>query len=130
MVRVENLVAVHHRHQIFRFGQIDDVVSPAGNHVDSLDLVSGNLKLYRFPGVNVALLNQAVTSNHDKQLPLGVVPVLPLGNARAADIDRHLTAIGGMHQFRERTAVIHIHLEGVLKLVGGQIGQVQRVKAS
>ena len=128
MVRVENLVAGHHRHQIFRFRQVDDVVGPAGNHVDGLDLVTGNFKLYRFAGVDVPLLNQSVTSHHNEQLPLGVVPVLSFCDARTADIDGHLTAVGGMHQFRERTAVIHIHLEGVLKLVGGQIGQIQGVQ--
>lgn len=116
MVRVENLVAGHHRHQILRFRKIDDVVGPTRNHVNSLNLVPGNLKLHRFSGVDVPFLNQTVTSNHDEQLPLGVVPVLPLGDARAADVDAHLTAIGGMHQFRERATVVRIHLEGVLKL--------------
>lgn len=114
MVRVENLVAGHHRHQIFRFRQVDDVVGPAGNHVDGLDLVTGNFKLYRFAGVDVPLLNQSVTSHHNEQLPLGVVPVLPLGDARAADVDAHLPAVGGMHQFREGTTVVHVHLQSIL----------------
>ena len=128
MVRVENLVTGHHRHQIFRFRQVDDIVSPAGNHVDSLDLVPGNLKFHRFPGVDVPLLNQAMTGDHNEQLPLGVVPVLPLGDAWTADVDAHLTAIGGVHQFRERATVIHVHLEGILELVCRQIDQVQGVQ--
>ena len=79
MVRVENFVAGHHRHQILRFRQVDNVVRPAGNHVDSLNLIPGNLKLHRFSGVDVPFLDQAVASDHDKQFPLGVVPVLSLG---------------------------------------------------
>ena len=61
VVRVKNLVAGHHRHQIFRLRQIDDIVSPAGNHVDSLNFVPGNFKLHRFSSVDVSLLNQSVT---------------------------------------------------------------------
>ena len=57
VVRVKDLVTGHHRHKILRFRQIDDVVGPAGNHVDSLNLVPGNLKLYRFASVDVSLLN-------------------------------------------------------------------------
>ena len=110
------------------FRQIDDIVSPAGNHVDCLDLIARNLKLHRFSGVDVPLLNQSVTGNHDEQLPLRVVPVLPLRDARAADIDGHLTAIGGMHQFSKRATVVHVHFQSVLKFVGGQIGQVQGVQ--
>ena len=78
MIRVKNLITGHDRHQIFRLRQIDDVVRPAGNHVDRLKLVAGDLKLYRFSGVDVPLLDQSVTCNHDEQLPLGVVPVLAL----------------------------------------------------
>ena len=63
MVRVKNLVAGHHRHQILRLGQVNDIVGPAGNHVDSLNLVPGNLKFYRFSGIDVPFLDQAVTSN-------------------------------------------------------------------
>ena len=69
-----------------------------------------------------------MASDHDKQFPLGVVPVLSLGNARAADVDRHLTAIGGVYQLGKGTTVVHVHLKGVLKLVRGKIGQVQGVQ--
>ena len=128
MIRVEDLVAGHHRHQILCLRQVDDVVGPAGNHVDRLNFVPGNLKLHRFSGVDVPFLNQAVPSHHDEQFPLGVVPVLPLRDARAADVDAHLSAIGGVYQLGERTTVVHIHLQGILKLVRGQIGQVQGIQ--
>ena len=96
--------------------------------MDSLDLVPGNLKLHRFAGVDVSLLNQTVTSDHNEQLPLGVVPVLPLGNARTADVDAHLSAVSGVYQLGERATVVHVHLQGILKLVRGQIGQVQGIQ--
>ena len=128
MVRVENFVAGHHRHQILRFRQVDNVVRPAGNHVDSLNLIPGNLKLHRFPGVDIPFMNQAVTGDHNEKLPLGVVPVLPFGDTRAADVDAHLPTVGGMNQLGEGATVIHIHLESVLKPVRGQIAQVQGVQ--
>ena len=96
--------------------------------MDSLDLIPGNFKLHRFSGVDVPLLNQTMPCHHNEQLPLGVVPVLPLGDARAADVDAHLPTVSGMNQFRERTTVVHVHLQGILKLVRRQIGQVQGVQ--
>ena len=128
MVQVKDFIAGHHRHQILRLTQVDDVVGPAGNHVNSLDFIPGNLKLHRFPGVDIPFLNQAVTGDHNEKLPLGVVPVLPLGDARTADVDAHLSTVGGMHQFSEGATVVHVHFEGVLKFVRRQIGQVQGVQ--
>ena len=96
--------------------------------MDSLDLVSGNLKLYRFPGVDVTFLNQAVTCHHDEQFPLGIVPVLSLGDARTTDVDAHLTAVGSVYQFRKGATVVHVHLQGILKLIRRQIGQVQGIQ--
>ena len=103
-------------------------MGPAGNHVNSLDFITGNFKLYRFAGVDVPLLDQSVTGNHDEQFPFGVVPVLPLGDARAADVDAHLSAVGGVYQLGKGTTAVHVHFEGILKPVRRQIGQVQGVK--
>ena len=128
MVRVKDLVAGHDRHQIFRLGQIDDVVGPAGDHVDRLDLIPGNLKLHRLAGVDVPLLNQAVTGHDDEQLPFGVVPVLPLGDARLRDVDAHLPAIGGVDELGKGAPVVRIHFQGILELIRGQIGQVQGIQ--
>lgn len=66
--------------------------------MDGLYLVSGNLKLYRLSGVDVTLLNQTVTGNYDKELPLGIVPMLALRDARLGDINADLTAILGMYK--------------------------------
>ena len=128
MVRVKDLVAGHDRHQIFRLGQIDDVVGPAGDHMDRLDLIPGNLKLHRFTGVDIALLNQSMTGNHNEQLPFGVVPVLALGDAGAADVDGHLAAVGGVDELGKGAPVVRVHFQGILELVGGQVGQVQGIQ--
>ena len=122
MVGVEDLVAGHHRHQIFRLRQVDNIVGPAGNHVDSLDFIPRNFKLYRFPGVDVPLLDQAVASDHDKEFPLGVVPVLAFGNTGLRDIDAHLSTVSSVYQLGKGTSVVHVHLQGILEFVGGQIG--------
>lgn len=128
MVRVKDLVAGHDRHQIFRLGQVDDVVGPAGDHMDRLDLIPGNLKLHRLAGVDVPLLNQAVTGHDDEQLPFGVVPVLPLGDAGAADVDGHLAAVGGVDELGKGAPVVRIHFQGILELIRGQIGQIQGIQ--
>ena len=128
MVRVKDLVAGHDRHQIFRLGQVDNVVGPAGDHMDRLDLIPGNLKLHRLAGVDVPLLNQAVTGHDDEQFPLGVVPVLALGDAGAADVDGHLAAVGGVDELGKGAPVVRVHFQGILEFVGGQIGQVQGIQ--
>ena len=128
MVRVKDLVAGHDRHQIFRLGQVDNVVGPAGDHMDRLDLIPGNLKLHRLASVDVPLLNQAVTGHDDEQLPLGVVPVLALGDAGAADVDGHLAAVGGMDELGKGAPVVRVHFQGILEFVGRQIGQVQGIQ--
>ena len=69
-----------------------------------------------------------MTCHHDEQLPLGVMPVLPLGDARAADVDAHLSAVSSVYQLRERATVVHVHLQSVLKFIDGKIGQVQRIQ--
>ena len=79
---IKYLVTGHHRNQILRFAEVNYIVGPARNHVDSFYLVSGNLKLHHLPGVDVTLLNQTVTSNYNKQFPLGIVPMLALRDAR------------------------------------------------
>ena len=87
--RIKDLVAVHHRDQILRFGEVDDVVRIPREHVDALDVVARDFKLNHlaFRVVEVALLDEAVTGDHDKELPLGIVPMLPLGDSRFADVD-------------------------------------------
>ena len=52
-----------------------------GNYVHGLDLVAGDLEFNGFAGIDVALLNQAMTLHNDEQLPPAVVPVLTFGDS-------------------------------------------------
>ena len=95
--------------------------------MDSFNSIPGNLKLHRLSGIDVALLNQTMTSHYDEQFPLAVVPVLPLGDSRATDIDGHLSTICCVNQLCKRTAIVHIHLQGILELVSRQVSQIKRI---
>ena len=53
---------------------------------------------------------------------------VPLGDSGTADVDAHLPTVSGMNQFRERTTVVHVHLQGILELVRRQVGQVQGIQ--
>ena len=81
LIRVEDLVAGHHCDQIFGIAEVDDAVRPAGDHVDCLNRIAGDFKLYGLSGGNVPLPDQPVPVHDDELFPFGVVPVLPLGNA-------------------------------------------------
>ena len=93
--RIKDLIAIHHRDEVLRVGEVDDVVRIAGQHVDALDVVARDLELDDLPFgvVQVALLDEAMTTDHDEELPLGVVPMLTLGDARLADVDAHLSVV-------------------------------------
>ena len=128
--RIKYLIAVHHRDEVFRFGEVDDVVGIARQHVDALDVVACDFKFDNLPFgvVEVALLDEAMTRHHDKELPLGVVPMLTLGDARLADVDAHLAAIQRMHQLGERASLVHIHLQREGDLLLGKIREIRGVK--
>ena len=110
---IKDLVAIHHRDEVLRVGEVDDVVRIARQHVDALDVVARDLELDHLPFgvVQVALLDEAVATDHDEELPLGVVPVLSLGDARLADVDADLTTIQGMYQLGEGTSSVNVHLQ-------------------
>ncbi len=74
-------------------------------------------------------LDKTFARNHDELLPLGVVPVLALGDAWFADVDGDLTAIQCMNQFRKATSVVHIHLQVEDGLLLGEIREVGAVEA-
>ncbi len=110
--RIKDLVAIHHRDEVLRVGKVDDVVRIARQHVDALDVVARDLEFddLSFGVVQVALLDETMATYHDEELPLGVVPVLTLGDARLADVDADLTAIQGMDQLGEGPSVVDVHL--------------------
>ena len=59
----------------------------------------------------------------DEELPLGVVPVLTLGDAGFGDIDADLAAVEGVNQFGERATVVDVHLQGERNLILGEVAE-------
>ena len=110
-VRIEYLVAIHDGDEVFGVGEVDDVVGVAGEHNDTLDFVTTHLVVEDFVRALLAELDEAVARNDDKLFPLGVVPMLTLGDTRLRDVDAYLAAVEGVNQFGERTAGIDVHLQ-------------------
>ena len=108
---VEDFVAVHYGDEVFGVAQVDDVVGVAREHHNRLDAVAAHLILKHFVGAFASHLDEAVALYHDELLPLAVVPVLALGDARPRDVDAHLSAPGGVHKLRERAALVAVHLQ-------------------
>ena len=81
-MRVEDFVAVHHRHKVLCVGEVDDIVGVSRKHVDALDIVPAYLKFDYLIRINPALLDEAVAADYDEELPLGVVPMLAFRNTR------------------------------------------------
>ena len=130
MEKRKYLVAVHHRDEVLGVGEVDDVVGVAREHVDGLDVVAGDLPFQdlAFGVIEVALLDEAVALDHDELLELGVVPMLPLGDAGLGDVDGHLAGVVRMDQLREGAAVIDIHLQREGHLLLGKIAQVRGIQ--
>ncbi len=124
MIGVKYLVAVHHCHEVFGVGEVDDVVGVAGQHDDRLDFISAHLVFNHLIRPLLAHLDQAVALHHDELFPLAVVPVLALGYTRLGDVDANLPAVGRVDQFGERAAVVAVHFQVKNGLVLGQIAQV------
>ena len=61
MIRVKLLVCPHQGDEILGIRQVDDVVRPAGDHMDGFDFIARNLKRNLFVGVDIALLDQRTT---------------------------------------------------------------------
>ena len=62
---------------------------------------------------DLPLLNQCFTRDHDKELPLCVMPVLALGNTRVGDIDAELAVTNGFNKLGKGATGIHIGLQRV-----------------
>ena len=59
--------------------------------------------------------------DNNKLLPFAVMPELSFGNAEFADVDAHLTAICRMHQFRQTSPGITVHLHVAFKFLNRAI---------
>lgn len=110
-VRIEYLVAIHDGDEVFGIGEVDDVVGIAGEHDDGLDFVTTHLIVEDFVRALLAELDEAVARDDDELFPLGVVPMLALGDTWLRDVDAHLSAVEGVDEFGERAAGIDVHLQ-------------------
>ena len=63
-----------------------------GKHVDCLDVVSVDFPFQHLAlrVIEAALLDKAVSLHHYELFKLGIVPVLPLGDAGLGYVDAHL----------------------------------------
>lgn len=125
---VKNFICPHHRDKVLCLGKIDDVVGIAGKHVNGLYSFSTHLKFNDLVRPNLPFLNEAVTSDHNKELPLAVMPVLAFRDSRFGDIHRKLPMIRGFQQLGERTSIITVHLEIEGNLLFRKVGQIHGVK--
>ena len=101
MVGIEQLVRPHEGDEVFGVAEIDDVVRPAGDHVDGFDLVATDLKADFLIRMDIAFFDQRPTADDDEELPLGIVPMLTLGNTGLRDIHGKLTVIGSFQKLGE-----------------------------
>lgn len=69
MIRVELLVCPHQGDEVFGVGEVDDVVRPAGDHVDGFDFVAAYLKRHLLICMDIALLDQRATADNNEKLP-------------------------------------------------------------
>lgn len=128
MVGIKQLIRPHEGDEVLGVRKIDDIVRPAGDHMDGFDLVAADLKADFLIRVDIALLNQRVTAHDDEKLPLAVVPVLTLGDTGLTDVHTKLSMIGCFQKLGKGAAVIAIHLERELEVLCRQIAQIEAVE--
>ena len=128
LIRIKYLITVHYRHEVFSVAEVDNVVRISRQHVDALDVVARYFEFDYFIGAEPTLLDEAVTADHNEELPLGVVPVLTLGYTGLGDVDADLAAIQGVHQLGEGATVVNVHLQREGHFLLGQVTQVGAVE--
>ena len=95
----------------------------AGEHDDGLDFVTTHLIVEDFVRALLAELDEAVARDDDELFPLGVMPMLSLGDTGLGDVDAHLSAVEGVDKFGERAAGIDVHLQVEDSFFFGQVAQ-------
>ena len=128
MIRIKKLVCPHESDEVLSVAEIDDIMRPAGDHVNGFDLVTAELKTDFFVRMDIALFDQRMTADDDKELPLGIMPMLTLGDAGFRDIHTELTVISGFQKLGEGAAIIAVHLERELEVLRRQVAQIQTVE--
>ena len=121
---VEGFVAVHHCDEVLSLGKVDDVVGIAWKHDDTLYPVSADFVVEYLVRAFLAELDESVAGDDDEQFPLGVVPVLSLGDAGLGYVYGYLPAVEGVDKLCEAAPVVGVHVQVVYGLLLGQVAQV------
>ena len=93
MSGIELFVCPHERNEGLGIAQVDDIVRETRQHMDGLDLVARNLELPHLVAVDAPFLDEPVTRNDDEELPLAVMPMLPLRDVGLGDVHTKLPAL-------------------------------------
>ena len=93
MFFIKHLIGIHQSDEIFRIGEIDDVVGIPRQHIHGFRLISPYLKLNHFLTADLSLLDETMPAYDNEDLPFAVVPVLPFDLAGLGNIDGELTAV-------------------------------------
>src|SRR5699024_2640863 len=57
--------------------------------------------------------HKRLARDHQKALPLGVMPVIALGHAGSGNVHRHLASIQRAKELRKRTTIVGVCLEWI-----------------
>ena len=98
MPGIEDFICPHYGDQVFRVGEIDDIVGVSRQHMDSLDTVARDLKLDDFVRTDLALLDEAVVAHLPQRkvlLELGIDVAQRRDVARIQVVLRHGAAQEG-----------------------------------
>src|SRR5574344_1398040 len=123
-IGVKKFVSPHNRYKVLCLGEVNDIVGIAREHVDTLDVVSIHFKLNYFISAKFALLDKTMTGHHNEELPLGIMPMLPLCDAGLGNVNTHLPCIQRMNQLGEAAAVVYVHLYRECDFFLGKIAEV------
>ena len=69
MVWIKHLITSHDSNQIFSIRQIDDIMCPAGDHVNCFNLVAADLKFEHLVTADTVLLNESVSRHDNEKFP-------------------------------------------------------------
>ena len=127
--RIKDFIAGHNRNQIFGMGQINNIMSPSGNHVDSFDPISTYLKFHNSLPVLIFLSwirpcpCTTINCSH-----LELCQCCPLVIPGLLILMETWPRSWSLYQLSKRTSVITVHFHGIFKPVCRQIGKIQGKK--
>lgn len=126
---VEGLVGPHDRHEVLGVGQVGYGVRVARDHLHGAHVRPRNYILVDGERVPLGILpyfpqlDRRGAGDHQEPLPLAHVPVVALGDAGPAHVDRDLAALGRAQELGERAARVRVGPEAVGEVPRLVVGQ-------